>query len=143
MKYQTRDFGEVEIETGQMLNFSQPVYGFDEFQQYAVLHDPDVGMDIAWLQSLDEPDLCFVLVSAKVVSADYQPRFPAELETLIGTGEFEYWLIAVIQEDITKSTINLKSPVVINWKTGFGAQVILEGDYPVRRPLMEEAPEVC
>jgi flagellar assembly factor FliW len=49
----------------------------------------------------------------------------------------------VIQEDIMKSTVNLKSPVAVNWGTGFGAQVILEGDYPVRYPLMEEAQGIC
>ncbi|MCL2121455.1 MAG: flagellar assembly protein FliW [Clostridiales bacterium] len=139
MKVQTRDFGELEIESGQMLHFRQPLFGFDAYHHYAVLHDPDLGMDIAWLQSLEEADLCFVLVSTQVVQSGYQPQMPAGLESLVGEGEYECWLIAVVQEDFTQSTINLKSPVVINWKTGFGAQVILEGDYPVRYPLMEEA----
>jgi flagellar assembly factor FliW len=143
MRYQTRDFGEIEIENGQILRFAQPIFGFDDYQEYAVLHDPDVGMELAWLQSLDEPDLCFVLISPKAVEAVYQPRFPESLRNLIGEGEYEYWLIAVIQDDYAKSTVNLKSPVVINWKTGCGAQVILEGDYPLRRPLMEEAQGTC
>ncbi|MCL2166468.1 MAG: flagellar assembly protein FliW [Clostridiales bacterium] len=139
MKVQTRDFGELEIESGQMLNFRQPLFGFDAYHNYAVLHDPELGMDIAWLQSLEEADLCFVLVSTQVVQAGYSPQMPAGLDSLVGEGEYECWLIAVVQEDFTQSTINLKSPVIINWKTGFGAQVILEGDYPVRYPLMEEA----
>lgn len=143
MRYQTRDFGEVEIDSGQILHFCQPVYGFDDYISYAVLHDPEVGAEVAWLQSLDEPDLCFVLVSPQAVPAAYRPQFPEGLPNLLGEGELEYWLIAVIQEDIMKSTVNLKSPVVVNWGTGFGAQVILEGDYPVRYPLMEEAQGLC
>ena len=143
MKYQTRDFGEVEIETGQMINFRQPIFGFDDFQSYALLHDPDMGEEIAWLQSLDDPELCFIMISPKAVQAVYQPVFPGNMDQLLGDGDFECWLIAVIREEFTKSTINLKSPVVINWKTGFGAQVILDGDYPVRQPLMEEAEGVC
>jgi len=143
MRYQTRDFGEIEIEAAQMLSFAQPIFGFDAYQRYAVLHDPDVGEELAWLQSLDEPDLCFVLVNAKVVAGAYIHQYPDGLSTLIGEGEYESWLIAVIQEDFARSTVNMKSPVVINWTTGIGAQVILDGDYPVRRPLMEEAPEVC
>ncbi|MCL1804914.1 MAG: flagellar assembly protein FliW [Clostridiales bacterium] len=143
MKYQTRDFGEIEVETRQMLNFRQPVFGFDDYTRYAVLHDPDAGEDVAWLQSLEEPDLCFVLVSARVLSAAYEPGLPPELDKVIGEGEHECWLIAVIHEEFQKSTINLKSPVLINWKTGFGAQVILEGDYPVRHPLVTEAEGTC
>ena len=143
MRYLTRDFGEIEIETNQMLDFSQPIFGFDDYRKYAVLHDPEVGMDLAWLQSLEEPDLCFVLVSPKVVTSAYTPDSVADLQKLIGEGEYEYWLVAVIQDDFTQSTVNMKSPVIINWKTGFGAQVILEGDYPVRRPLMEEAQGTC
>ena len=142
MKYQTRDFGEIEVEAGQMLNFQQPVFGFDDFRSYAVLHDPDAGEDIAWLQSLEEPDLCFVLISSRAVASAYHPQ-PAGVDELIGEGEYECWLIAVIQEEFDKSTVNLKSPILINWGTGFGAQIILEGDYPVRRPLIEEAEEVC
>ena len=143
MKYQTRDFGEIDVETKQIINFSQPIFGFDDYSRYAVLHDPDAGEDVAWLQSLEEADLCFVLVNARIVSSAYQPRFPIELDELIGAGEHECWLIAVIHEEFDKSTINLKSPVLINWKSGFGAQVILEGDYPVRRPLVTEAESTC
>lgn len=143
MRYQTRDFGEIEVETGQILNFQQPIFGFDDYRQYAVLHDPEAGEDVAWLQSLEEPDLCFVLVNAEVIAPSYQPGLPAELPKTIGEGDYECWLIAVIREEFSQSTINLKSPVLINWKSGFGAQVILEGDYPVRRPLIGEAEGTC
>ena len=143
MKYLTRDFGEIEIEAGQVLSFPRPIYGFEEYRGYAVLHDPEMGEEIAWLQSLDEPDLCFVLISSRAVATPYAPQPPDEVEEAIGAGEYECWLIAVIQEDISKSTINLKSPVFINWRTGLGAQVILEGDYPVRHPLIEEAAGQC
>ncbi|MCL1848381.1 MAG: flagellar assembly protein FliW [Clostridiales bacterium] len=143
MLYQTRDFGEIDIVQEQIIHFAQPVFGFDQYAQYAVLHDPDVGMEVSWLQSLEEPDLCFVLVSPDVAAASYSPQFPEGLSEMIGEGDYECWLIAVIQEDFTKSTINMKSPIIINWKSGTGAQVILEGDYPVRRPLMEEAQGVC
>ena len=145
MKYMTRDFGEIEIEDGQKISFHQPVFGFEDYQDYAILHDPDIGMEVAWLQSLEDPALCFVLVSPRVAPAYYQPEpaFPDNLENLVGKGEYECWLIAVIQDDMMKSTVNLKSPVVINWALGCGAQVLLDGDYPVRYPLLEEAQAAC
>ena len=143
MNVLTRDFGEIEVETNQIVNFRQPVFGFDDFQQYVILHDSEAGDGIAWLQSIEEPGLCFILVSARSIEAAYHPQLPAGLDRIIGEGETECWLIAVVQDELAKSTINLKSPIYINWKTGFGAQVILDGDYPVRHPLMGEAEEKC
>jgi len=143
MIYQTRDFGEIEIEENQMIDFRQPIYGFDEYSKYAVLHDSEMDSGIAWLQSLEEPGLCFVLVSSKSSPIPYEPVLPGDLGEVIGEGEYECWLIAVIHDEIEKSTLNLKSPLVINWKTGQGAQIILEGSYPVRQPLIEEAADAC
>jgi flagellar assembly factor FliW len=142
MKYQTRDFGETEIDVKQILTFNQPIYGFVD-QKYAFLQDPGVGTEIAWLQSLDQPSLCFILVDIRAVFPQYRPDLPREATELLGRGKYDYWGIAVIKEDFTKSTVNLKSPVLINWDTGFGAQMILEEDYPVRQPLMEEAQGTC
>ena len=107
------------------------------------MHDPDMGEGVAWLQSLDDPALCFVLVNPQAVQPLYQPEYPDGLDKLVGEGDVECWLIAVIREEFTKSTVNLKSPVVINWETGLGAQVLLDGDYPVRHPLVEEAEGLC
>jgi len=143
MRFLTRDFGEIEIETDQVISFRQPIFGFDSLQLYTMLRDPEAGEDIVWLQSLESPELCFILVSARVLNGVYIPTLPNGTERLIGDGEYECWLIAVIKDDFTKSTINLKSPVLINWKTGLGAQVILDGDYPIRHPLMGEAEDTC
>ncbi|MEL7623604.1 MAG: flagellar assembly protein FliW [Clostridiales bacterium] len=143
MKYQTRDFGEIEIDVKQILTFNQPIYGFEDNGKYAFLQDPQVGKEIAWLQSLEESELCFILVAIRSVVPMYRPELPRDAEKLLGKGEYDYWAIAVIKDDFTKSTVNLKSPIIINWQTGFGAQMILEGDYPVRHPLMEEAKGSC
>jgi flagellar assembly factor FliW len=126
-----------------MLNFRQPIFGFDDYQTYALLHDPDMGEEIAWLQSLDDPALCFVIVNPNAVRPDYRPQYPSGMDQLVGEGDCECWLIAVIRDEVAQSTINMKSPVVINWKTGFAAQVMLDGDYPVRQPLLEEAEGTC
>ena len=144
MIYQTRDFGEIEIDSNQIIDFRQPIFGFDGYCKYAVLHDSEMDAGIAWLQSVEEPDLCFVLVSSGSAPIPYKPNLPGDIADIIGEGDYECWLIAVIHDDIEKSTINLKSPVVINWKTGLAAQVIVDGGYSVRQPLiMEEAADSC
>jgi flagellar assembly factor FliW len=44
----------------------------------------------------------------------------------------------VLREEFANSTINLKSPVLIDSETRYAAQVILEEDYPIRAPLMPQ-----
>jgi len=47
-------------------------------------------------------------------------------------------IIAVIREDLRKSTVNLKSPIVIDTQSRRAAQIILEDDYSIREPLLTE-----
>lgn len=143
MKYQTRDFGAVELDESQIIEFVRPVFGFEKYHKFTVLCDETIGTRITWLQSLEEPGLCFILADPDAISADYAPILPPETERLLGAGEYACWAIAVIREN-GKSTANLKSPILINMESGRGMQVILDQEYPVRFPLVGEAqPQEC
>lgn len=137
MKYQTRDFGAVEIEDSKIIEFVQPVFGFEGYRKFTLLFDHEIGPNITWLQSLEEPGLCFILIDPDVVTTDYAPILPADIERLLGAGEYACWAVAAFREN-GKATANLKSPILINLETGRGIQVILDQSYPVRFPLAEE-----
>ncbi len=138
MKYQTRDFGEVEIEEVKVVEMVQPIFGFDEYRKYTLIHDEEMGTEITWLQSLEEPSLCFILLDPMSFAKDYEPFIPEALLKTLGDGELALRVIAAIPQDFKKTTVNMKSPVIINIDTRKGAQVILEQDYPVRCPLMKD-----
>lgn len=139
MKYKTRDFGEVEIDDAKIVHFAQPIFGFDEYRKYFFLYDEDIGEQFTFLQSAEEPGLCFILFDPSARMPDYAPRLPENIEQILGEGEYECWSVAVIREDFKRSTINLKSPILVNLLTRQAAQIILEQDYPVRCPLLQEA----
>ena len=131
----TRDFGEIDVQTENIYRFSQPIFGFEEFTEYVILHDEEIGENIVWLQSTQNPGLCFIMMDPSGLSADFTPVLPAEAHKLLGEGDCYCWAIAVIPQNVKESTINLKSPVFLNPNTHLAAQIMLEGDYPVRFPL--------
>ncbi len=135
----TRDFGEIEIDQTQVVEMAAPVLGFERFRSFVLLQDEEMGEQFRWLQSTQEPSLCFVLFPNSVFE-DYHPTIPADIAKLLGAdgGETEVYVIATIPKDAKKATVNLKSPLVINRQTQRGAQVVLDEDLPVRFPLFSE-----
>ncbi|MBR3788711.1 MAG: flagellar assembly protein FliW [Clostridia bacterium] len=139
MIYKTRDFGEREIPDSKVIIFKQPIFGFDDYKRYTLIFDEEIGEQIVWLQSLEEPGLCFLLFNPSQFEDFYKPEITEENEKLLGSGEYACWTVLSLKEDFEASTVNLKSPVVINSTTGVAAQILLEQDYPVRHPIMEGA----
>ncbi len=137
MIYKTRDFGEREIPDSKVIVFKQPIFGFDEYTRYTLIFDEEIGNRIVWLQSLEEPTLCFLLFDPSQFDSFYKPEITDENEKLLGSGDCVCWNVLSLKEDFNDSTVNLKSPVIINTSTGIAAQVILEQDYPVRHPILE------
>ncbi len=137
MIYKTRDFGEREIPDSKVIIFKQPVFGFEDYTRYTMIFDEEIGEQIVWLQSLEEPDLCFLLFDASAFKEFYKPEISEENEKTLGAGEYACWVVLSVKEDFNESTVNLKSPVILNTTSGLASQIILEQDYPVRHPVLE------
>lgn len=135
MTMETRMFGAVELDETRIVDFVQPLFGFEDRRRFALLSDAELGPHIGCLQSLEEPGLCFVLMDPSALHVPYSPTIPEQAAQLLGAGEYECWVVTVLGDDLAHSTVNLKSPVLVNWKTRRGMQLILDQDYPVRCPL--------
>ncbi len=136
MIVETRDFGDITIVEDDIIEFVEPILGFEEYRKFIFLteEDDDVGC-FAWLQSLKEKHICFLLTNPLILENEYKPSFPNSVNKSLGNGEKFTWLLTVINKDITKSTVNLKSPIVLNPSTQKGLQVVLEQKYPIRQPI--------
>lgn len=140
MKLETRDFGEVEVDAEDIISFEQPIFAFEEYKEYVMLYDQG-NSQIVWLQSTQEKDLCFILVDPAVVIEGYAPSLPRDLSRKIGDGPTMMWLIMVVAADFRDSTVNLKSPVVINPQSKRAAQIISEDSLPIRYPFAKGGKE--
>lgn len=138
MIIQTKDFGELTIDSSEILHFKQPIYGFEDFKNYVVLFDDSVGNWFSWLQSIDNSDVCFILVDPSIIS-DYHPIISSEIQKSLeisNEDDIAVRVVAVIAEDFEKSTINLKSPIIIGKKSRIASQVILDDDFPIKSFLI-------
>lgn len=138
MRIETRDFGELEIDEQDIIRLKSPIYGFEDLMEFVVLYEEE-NSHIVWLQSVEDSQICFVMVDPAVVDKNYKFELPREARRLLGDDEgLLVWLIVVVAPDFKDSTVNLKSPVIINPARHCGLQAMLEEDYPIRYPLMGE-----
>lgn len=137
-KIKTRDFGEITVKKEDIINFTDGMYGFEDYKRYIILKDAP-GDDVLFLQSLDNMELSFVLIDPYAIFKDYNPVLTEEdlreLNT-IDEDELKYLVIAIIKEDVRQSVVNLKSPVAINPKLKTAKQVILQNSYPLRYSII-------
>lgn len=134
MKINTRDFGEIEVSENDIITFVQPLYGFEEYSRFVILQDDEVE-NIAWLQSAETSELCFILADASIAveKENYKKNVAkSELEKIDADSDFECWLVMVVKDNLQESTVNLKSPVIINPASAKAMQIILDENFPVR-----------
>ena len=143
MKIQTRIFGEIEIAEEKIITFENGIIGFPDLKRFTLLHDEARGTDagIRFLQSIEEPGFAMPVMDPLIVKPDYDPEVNDELLAAAGkiTPENLVVLVTVtIPKDLTKMTVNLQGPFVINAEERKACQVIVEGqDYPVKFPVYE------
>ena len=139
MLIDTAVFGPVDVMESALIHMPHGPYGFDEHKTFALLEQEDEGVMFRWLQSTDGQAPCFVIFDPAEIVTGYAPQVePSDLRTLgcRDVSELKFYVIAVIPEDYTKATVNLKSPIALNAKTNTAIQVILSNpDYSIRFPL--------
>ena len=93
-----------------------------------------------WLQSLDEPQFAMPVVDPMGICDDYNPTVNDELLSPLGEIPEDALFVLVtirVPSDITKMTINLKGPIIINTDNLLGEQIIVEDDVQTRFPIYD------
>ena len=148
MLVKTKHFGEIELEDSKIITFDEGLIGFEDNKRYTILFNNESKHKgtISWLQSLDEPLLALPVVSPFVAMADYNPVVDDEVLAPLGELNDENLVILLtltVPSDLTKMTVNLKAPIIINADTRKGCQAIAENpDYVVRYGIYKELKEI-
>ncbi|MBO5341757.1 MAG: flagellar assembly protein FliW [Lachnospiraceae bacterium] len=141
MVMNTRLFGEVTIDDNKMLHFPGGIVGFPDLQDFALIHDAEQGEGggIHWMQSVQEPNFAMPVIDPLRVKPDYDPIVEDELLSTLGEIQPNDVLVLVtitVPSDLTKMTVNLKAPFIINVATRKACQVIVE-DYEIKFPVYD------
>ena len=143
MVIETKIFGEIEISDDKIITFESGIVGFPDLKRFALLHDEEKGTNagIRFLQSLDEPAFAMPVMDPLLVKPDYDPEVDDELLANAGNITTENILVLVtvtVPSDLTKMSVNLQGPFVINAEEHKACQVIVEkGEYPVKFPIYD------
>ena len=141
MKVNTKFFGEIEVSEKDIITFDQPVFGFEDKKRYVFMMDDSLNGEFIWLQCIDDSTLCFVLANPNTLNENYSPTFSEEISSVIGKGTYEMGLVMVVADNFGESTVNLKSPIIVNLDERRAAQMIAEEDYTIRYRLFENVKE--
>ena len=140
MEVHTLRFGTVEIESDDTLHFPAGLLGLEDCRDWAVLTDPTCTA-VAWLQSIDRPEVALAVVSPRRFVSDYQMRVARrELEPLALDSPEAAGVLAIVGKTDRAMTLNLKAPLVINLQTRTGRQVMTNGELPVQYQLGSTSP---
>ena len=138
MKITTRVFGEIEIDDSKIIHFPSGIIGFPEMTNFALVFDEEKGKDtpIRWLQSLQEEGFAMPVMDPLLVVKDYNPEVEDDYLIPLGKMEADDTLVLVtvtVPKDLTKMSINLQAPIVINAGSKKATQIIVNAEkYPVK-----------
>ncbi len=140
MIIKTRDFGEEEISEEVIIDFPNGVYAFEENKRFVLLSPCGEDKYPMWLQSVDNPNLCFIVFDPREFVPDYSVELDKETKELLKAdgAELDLLCMAVVPDEYINTTLNLKSPIVINSETKKGVQVIAAENYPLKFPAFKK-----
>lgn len=147
---ETTNFGTISFARESVFEFPHGLPGFEDRRRFLPVQNPRTA-PILFLQSLEEPSLCFTTLPILVVDPQYQLRiveqdlealeFPVDLQPRIGE---DVLCLAVLSLRKTGTTANLLAPVVVNLKNYKAVQAVSqESGYSHQHFLFPQEEPVC
>lgn len=140
MRIQTTRFGEVEVHDDHIILIKDGMIGFPRLKEYVLVESPSMPL-VLWLQAVEHPEVAFPVVEPWFFKRDYKaPMTDADKISLkYQEGDrLKVFTVLTIPDDMTKMTVNLRAPVVININRSAGTQVVLQDKtLEIRTPAHE------
>lgn len=135
-KINTR-FGEVEYDPENLLHFPAGLIGLPNLRHFVVMPNKKQG-PLFWIQSVDDPDIAFVLTDPTNFFLDYNlvPE-ESERQSLHLDKDDDCYILSVVTVPADqKITLNLAAPILFAPKSNRAIQVIVENSsYSSKTPL--------
>ncbi len=135
---ETSRFGPIQVAGDTVLRFPQGLVGMEQLTRFVLIEGAE---PFQWMQSMDDPDACFVVIDSDEVVSDYQIT-PSQdsLETVMGDDPavalLALLIVTIPRDSDEPVTANLMAPLLVNSDRRIGVQAVLPDGYPVRHPIM-------
>lgn len=125
MNVQTTRFGVVEIDDDKVINFPSGLLGFSSYRRYVLLQ-PDEDAVFFWLQSVDAPELAFVVTDPSMWVSEYEVPIRRDQMEEMGLGRLEdAQVLVIVNKRGAMLTANLQGPIIINSLQHSAQQLVL------------------
>lgn len=139
MNIQAKYFGTVSYEEEEKIHFNSGLFGFESYTEYLPISFYDDNDSLISLQSTEDETLSFILMNPFTLFPDYRPVLSGQdLKELHAESEedISYYVISVIRDNASESTVNLKAPVAVNALNRQAKQIMLDNpEYTFRHTL--------
>lgn len=127
------------MEENNILKFSPGLLAFESLTRYILL-DIAESPFFKWLQSIDNPELAFLLIDPFTINRNYNVDINDEVADKLGLSTAQdvlvYTIVTVPRSGFKDATTNLMGPLIINWRKKQGKQIILDRqNYNLKYPL--------
>ncbi len=127
--------GEVEYTDDDIISFNEGILGFSDLKKYIFINSPDPEFAFGWLQNIENDQLTFVVTNPFLFKSDYDfdlSESVVEKLEIEKVDDITILSIVVIPDNPEDTTINLKSPVIINNTNRQAKQIILDEAYDLK-----------
>ena len=144
-KVNTLRFGEVEVAEDKIVHFADGIPAFEDEHEFVIV-PYDEESPYVFLQSLETPDLAFLMTMPFVFFPDYEFEIDDENQDKLELTRQEdmliYTLITVNDGKVQEMTANLLAPVVLNTANMQARQLVLDKtSYTTKHRLFPENKE--
>ena len=147
MEIESTRFGRITVDDERVMTFPNGLLGFPNYTRYALIQTGEENY-FFWLQSVDEPNLAFVVADPGIFFKGYEVPLRDETRQELQLGEEEgaeaFLQVFVICNKVGEwLTGNLLGPLVVNAQNRLAQQVVLtEKKWTTRQPLIRLEAEV-
>ena len=140
MRVKTKAYGEIDADERQLVSFPAGLLGFEQFKDYILLDAPQ--KPFFYLQSIDVPDLAFILIDPFLFRPDYSLDIDddslEEIDVARPEDVLVFSIVTVPGEGGTV-TANLMGPLIINKANRLAMQTVLgDSRWRVKHDIMAE-----
>lgn len=141
MKFVTSRFGEIDFKESEVILLPKGVLGFSQLTKYVLLEKKEFAL-FKWLQSIEDPNVAFVIINPLEVFPNYKLEInEIELEELDYTNynDLVTYVIITVPQDVSLASANLLGPLVINPKKRLAKQAVMSNSpYTTKHYLLDE-----
>lgn len=125
IKLNTARFGELKVEEDKVITFPSGLVGLPNIHRFILIDHKDTPLK--WLQSLDDPEIAFIVVSPTSLVADYRLDLDKSVRQYIQLVHDDDLAVLVTMRVRGEDVIaNFQGPLLINSSSKIGVQVVVD-----------------